>query len=654
MAVADMNGDDLPDIVVSQDLAQIFSILVNDSAHPGNLLAANNYSAGSNSFDLAVGDLNGDGLPDVVVGGVFSGVDVLLNNPAYPGTLQSPHIYPVTATPAGGRSLGVALGDVNGDGKLDVVSGNLGPVWDLLLGNGDGTLAPTVAYVTGPTPDTFYATAMAVADIDGDMLPDVLVGQVVQKSVQLFLHRPSLLPLAITATDENVSASVVHTGDPVTIGVKVTAFQGIPQGTITFYDSGGGATFSSIATAQLDRNGKASFTTTLASGFHDIYAHFPGDSIYAPSTSLINQVVGVSSNTVSMTLAALPQPGYLGQNVTLTATLSQITPAPTGSVVFLDSGAMIGYAPLSSNGTAVFTTNALILGAHTLTATYIGDVNYASQQATTTELIRYPAPQLTFLSSLNPALAGQAVTFQTKLIATGPMPTGTVSFQDAGTLLSLVPLTSGGTAAFTTSTLTAGTHTIQATYSGDTNYSSQTATLTEIVVAPAPPPPAPADYSLSITQSLALGTVHSGVAPVSAIPTISLIDTISLSCGSLPLFVTCQIAPATLALSGGASQIASINIAIDQSPVFGARALRKAVLISAFFPLIFLGFPVPWRTRMRLAGSALAITTLGTMAGCGYSKSPLLTPLGTYSIVINGHGATSHLDRSATLTLVVE
>ncbi len=126
VALADMNSDGLPDVVLGNYNAHTVTVLLNDVSHPGNLLPKVDYPVGAPIFDLAIGDMNGDGNPDVVLGTLFSGVTILLGSSANPGQLLPPHGYPVTATPAGGRSLGVAVGDIDGDGILDVVSGNYG------------------------------------------------------------------------------------------------------------------------------------------------------------------------------------------------------------------------------------------------------------------------------------------------------------------------------------------------------------------------------------------------------------------------------------------------------------------------------------------------------------------------------------------------
>jgi hypothetical protein len=95
----------------------------------------------------------------------------------------------------------------------------------------------------------------------------------------------------------------------------------------------------------------------LQPSFHDFVALFAGDNFYAPSTSLIDNVVVVNRPTVTITLKGAPNPGTLGQNVTFTATIAATLPAPTGSVTFLDSGNVIATVPLTATGVAVLNTS---------------------------------------------------------------------------------------------------------------------------------------------------------------------------------------------------------------------------------------------------------------------------------------------------------
>ncbi len=143
-------------------------------------------SGGSSVSSVAVADVNGDGIPDVaVVNGCGGGncanegtIGILLGNGD--GTFQAPVIY----SSGGYRTVSLAVADVNGDSKPDLVvvanplvancGGSCGPgngVLDVLLGNGDGTFKPAVTYDSGGND----AVSAAVADVNGDGKPDLVV-----------------------------------------------------------------------------------------------------------------------------------------------------------------------------------------------------------------------------------------------------------------------------------------------------------------------------------------------------------------------------------------------------------------------------------------------------------------------------------------------
>src|SRR5262249_2505504 len=149
-----------------------------------------------------------------------------------------------------------------------------------------------------------------------------------------------------------------------------------PTGTVSFYD---GSDF--LGTGTLNGSGTATLTTsTLPAASHTITAVYGGDDAYAGSTSgahteTINQAATATAVDVSMSPA-----GY-GQPLRLDATVSTPIGFPTGDVSFYDGTTLLGTATLDHSRTAQFTTSALGLGSHTITAVYGGDSNFTGSSS---------------------------------------------------------------------------------------------------------------------------------------------------------------------------------------------------------------------------------------------------------------------------------
>jgi FG-GAP-like repeat/FG-GAP repeat len=172
VAVGDFNHDGIPDLVVTMadfNTGQGGSVGVLLGNGDGTFQAAVHYAAHSGPISVAVADLNGDGIPDLAVANVFSNdLSVLLGKGD--GTFQAAVNYLVGPFPqfiSASKSC-LAVKDFNGDGIPDLAVLCAGGV-RVLLGNGDGTFQTTaISYVAGPD-------AVVVGDFNGDGLPDLAV-----------------------------------------------------------------------------------------------------------------------------------------------------------------------------------------------------------------------------------------------------------------------------------------------------------------------------------------------------------------------------------------------------------------------------------------------------------------------------------------------
>jgi hypothetical protein len=189
----------------------------------------------------------------------------------------------------------------------------------------------------------------------------------------------------------------------------------------------------------------------------------------------------------STTLAAAPNPTTFGQTITLTAQVqpSQGTGTPTGTVTFKDGSTVLGTGTLNGSGQATFQSWSLSVGSHPLTAVYAGDLNFAPSTSTAvTETVNQPtgttASTTNVVSSTNPSVSGQTITFTATVNVASGTATGAVTFKDGTTVLGSAPLASGhGT--FSTG-LAVGAHSITAVYSGDNTFASSTSgALTQTV-----------------------------------------------------------------------------------------------------------------------------------------------------------------------------
>ena len=166
IAIADFNGDGLPDIAVANDVSNDVSILLQNT--DGTFQAAVSYPVGNQPFTLNVGDVNGDGKADlIVVNTLDTTLGVLLGNGDGTFQTQLTTALPVAA-PSSSFYPFIVVGDWNGDGKTDVALAGALPqagsnAIAVMLSNGDGTFQAPVTYSLAAAP-----YALNAADFNGD------------------------------------------------------------------------------------------------------------------------------------------------------------------------------------------------------------------------------------------------------------------------------------------------------------------------------------------------------------------------------------------------------------------------------------------------------------------------------------------------------
>ncbi len=530
VAVADVNGDGIPDIVTTNCDSIGRSCLTNGVGIVGVLLgngdgtfqAAATYNLNSTlgvfgADGVTIGDVNEDGIPDLVVGtgwGAGHGwLAILLGKGD--GTFTPQNLYPVgTISPASGPVIAdvngdgipdllavsyyshtvsvllgqqnaffrpelsyavsmlppasVAVADVNGDGKPDLV---VGPA--VLFGNGDGTFQTAAVYTSGG-----FGPA-AVADLNNDGRLDLVVANSNMYSgngsVAVLLNNRQGPPYASTTTTLTSSANPAARKQNITYTATVTSQSGkAVSGTVTFMDKG--QAFVILPLSGNQASWTASYTKT---GWRYITAAYSGDAANSFSNAAqLRQYVGVVPVATGMTVHTSKSHSAYGQAVTFTATVTwQGGTVPDGeSVTFSDGANAIGTATTTA-GVARFTTSSLAIGTHVIGASYSGDATFKPIKKTIAQVI-LGATTTALVSSLNPSTYGQAVTFTATVTSTGPnTPTGMVKFGSLGSAKLIA-----GVATLTKTWLNAGTYAITAQYMGDSiSAPSASPVLTQIV-----------------------------------------------------------------------------------------------------------------------------------------------------------------------------
>ena len=381
----------------------------------------------------------------------------------------------------------------------------------------------------------------------------------------------------------------------------------------------------------------ASFATTqLAIATHPITAVYGGDTNYNGATSaVLSQVINKSTLTV---IANDAQRVYGQPNPTFTATITGFVDGDTPAVV-------TGSPSLTTAATSTSPTGPypIIAAQGTLAA---ANYNFAfvngALNITPAAPGSGPTAPVVIAPSLNPVPLGTPLTF-TMTVPAGA--TGTVNFLDGMTSLGISPVI-GNIALLTVSTLSLGTHTITGVYSGDVNFTSASATLSEVVVSPADftvasstgrqliPPGASANFSIVVSSM-----------------NLPFTNVVTMSASNLPPGATYTFSPAVVT-PGAAGANSTFTITVPPQSSMDSRGRRLGPVAFALLLLPFACLKRHRRSPQRLLlWMLVALASLGAMSGCGQGGYFSQTER-TYTITIIG--TSGNLVRSTTVTLTVE
>lgn len=307
-------------------------------------------------------------------------------------------------------------------------------------------------------------------------------------------------------------------GAAVTVKAVVAGSGGTPSGDVGLVDSIDPATLpnnDSIGFFTLASGTATGTTNFLPGGSYNVSAHYGGSSTFAASDSnSIPVTVNPESSSTSLKVVGYYDPAtgkaastpYYGLIYLLdaqpygnSASANDPNGAATGTITFKSGTTTLGTAPLASDGIAELQTETLPGGTNSLTASFPGDASFLANTSTPVSFNVVPAVTTLGLTSdvfSSADIAGQNLAFNTTLTSdsAGAAPDGSVTFKDGTNTLGTVPIIgaaasntmlASGSASFSTATLSAGTHTVTASYSGDANYGgSQSANSATFTISP--------------------------------------------------------------------------------------------------------------------------------------------------------------------------
>ena len=437
VAVADLDGDGKPDIVVANFLSNSLSVYRNISTVGTIAFAPKiDLTTGLAPHSVAIGDLDGDGKPDLAVTNTYASTVSLFKNNSSPGTLSFATKADIATGPD--EPFGLAMGDLDADGKPDLVvtyansnktteasvslsvfknnspSGSFAFAAPANYGTGD-SYNPAIGDLNGdgfpdvvvPTKDNsvlvyphlniatstflvtpagvYYASggyAVAIADLDGDNQPDMAVADFISNTIGFYKNNTT------APTISSVTPLIGSTGTTVTIygfnlgALTGVSFGGTPAASYTIISSG-----AIRAVVGAGASGAVSLTgpgwTTSFPGF--VFTPPASISSITPSAAGSGTTITIHgtklSSTTGISFGGIPAASFavvsdtivtavVGAGATgdVVLTTPVVTSTLPGAFTFIPAPALTGFTPTSgATGTTVTITGTNFSNASTVT-----------------------------------------------------------------------------------------------------------------------------------------------------------------------------------------------------------------------------------------------------------------------------------------------
>ena len=560
-ATGDFNGDGLQDVVFSAESASgKYVLAMSLSNGDGTLKTPVALNTGTTAFaypftGISIGDVNGDGKQDIIAcyqsisSAVPSGYVVALGNGD--GTFQT-----ATFTPFGTSIYTSLLADFNGDGKLDLVLADSGsssgsPKVSIIYGDGSGIFKP--------------ANAQTIET--GDVIISLLSGD---------LNQDGKLDLVLLSEGLRTSSGLQSSG----------------EGALVYLNNGtGGFTAGSIYEA--GRNPAEA-----------VLADFNGDGV--------------------------PDLFYSEYPAT------DATPTYYGSQLMLGKGDGTFGSPIE---TQIPPASSILLPGDYLQDGAL-DLVAESEYGAVALLLNQGGTGISFTTSSPSVTVGSNETIDASVLASmnfRPVPGGTITFSENGTVVGLTDISAGG-GTLTTSALPVGSHTLSASYSGDANFNPNVSAGTVSYTVVAAPAVAPSFVLSTSATALSMTLGQSGAATLTVTANSTYAGDISFALSGPENGLNVQLTPTKVTLAAGQSAAVYVTVnaltssSTKDAPIFWKRSTGGFTLACLFVLVL----PIRRRKlgKLLLLVAVCGVTLVGAVGLSGCAHGSTGSTKGTSTLVI--------------------